>query len=108
MTNPTRVQRYSVAICLSILVVSCAGTSSPYQPAAGTSAKTMFDHACAGCHGGSAALEAGTGFKVAAGHQSVAFIQAKIAKGGMTMPAFSGLSLAHRTALADYLLEHQP
>jgi len=87
-------------------LAACAG-SSGYQPALDASAKVVFDQACASCHGSSKKLEAGTGFQIAAEHQSAAFIVAKIAKGGMTMPAFSNISEAHRTALADYLLAHQ-
>jgi len=85
----------------SLLLAGCGGQEA-YAPESGTAPETMFQEACAHCHGDKGAGKFGFLLGLQDTELAQAEIESMIAKGKGIMPAFPKLSDEQRRRLAAY------
>ncbi|HKL76834.1 MAG TPA: cytochrome c [Gammaproteobacteria bacterium] len=88
----------------SLLLAGCGGEES-YAPEAGTAPETMFEQACAHCHGDQGKGKFGFLLALEDTQLDQSSIASMTEQGSRLMPAFPNLSDEQRQALAAYVRE---
>lgn len=88
---------------LAVPALGLTACSRDYAPAPHTDAETLFTEACANCH---PLAHNGSRLQLSPEHATTAFIQNKIRRGSLFMPAFPRLDQAQLDRLSHYVLEH--